>query len=89
MFKLFVTVLVMSSTGSVSQNAFSTDYDDPIACQRMAKEINGTTEVEFNGAKAKVWAKAACDTRQQGVASNQMPPPVAQFFNGMSQFLQR
>ena len=68
MFKLFVTVLVMSSTGSVSQNAFVTDYDDPVACPRMAKEINGSTEVTYGIHTARVFAKAACDTRQRGEA---------------------
>jgi hypothetical protein len=92
MFKLFITVMVLSNTGAVSQNSIVTDYDDPVACERMAKEINGTTEVKYPGldVSAKVWAKAICDTRQRGMAQNgQVPPPVAQFFTGMGQFLQR
>ena len=87
MFKLFITVMVLSNTGGVSQNAIVTDYDDPVACQRMAKEINGSTEVEYAGSRAKIFAKAICDTRQVQT-EGAVPPPVAQMFNGFNRLIQ-
>jgi hypothetical protein len=95
-----MSVLVVSSTGSVSQNAIVTDYDNPAACIQMAKEINGSTELEYNNIKIKVYSKAVCDTREvtaRGVPipqvrnSPELPPgnPFIPFFDGMSRFIQQ
>jgi hypothetical protein len=80
---------VISSTGSVSQNAIVTDYDDPIACQKIAKEINGSTELEYNNIKVRVYSKATCDTRQQPVRGAVAPNPFIPFIYGMGNFIQQ
>jgi hypothetical protein len=92
LFKLFITVLVLSDSGAVSQNAIVTDYDNPAACIQMAKEINGTADVSYGTRSARIFSKAICDTRQateSGPVKGGIPPPVAQMFNGFNRLIQQ
>jgi len=82
----------MSDTGSVNQNLTVTEFLDPQACERTAREITGTTQVNKEGHNFTVIARAICaaDGPTPPPARGSIaPPPIRQFFNEFNNFIQR
>ena len=68
MWKMFITVIAMSDTGSVSTNVAITDYASRGDCERTAKEISGKTSQTVNEHKFNIIVTAQCN-------GDAMPPP--------------
>ncbi len=81
----------MSDTGSVNQTLTVTEFLDPQACERTAKEITGTTQVNKEGHNFTVISRTLCakDGPIGPPNGGRIPPPVHQFFNEFNNFIQR
>jgi len=68
MWKIFITIIAMSDTGSVSTNVGVTDYASRNDCERTAKEISEKTSQNVAGHNFNVIVTAQCN-------GDAMPPP--------------
>lgn len=60
MWKMFITIIAMSDTGSVSTNIAITDYNSRGDCELTAKVINGRTSQDVVGHKFNIVVTAQC-----------------------------
>jgi len=61
MWKMFITVIAMSDTGSVSTNVSVTDYASRNDCEKTAKEISGKTSQAVVGHNFNIIVTAQCN----------------------------
>lgn len=95
MLKLFVAVIAMSDTGSISTTWIATDYNDPVACTATARSIQdkGNFTRELAGHTVTISTEAHCRQavtqpagQQPRYPSYNGPPPMqGDFFNGYLQ----
>ena len=88
MFKLFVTIVAISSGGSVSTSLVVTDYNDGGSCKALERSINeapASTLPSGSGYSAQITMKARC------TADGGPPRPedlFGQFFQNMGRVIQ-
>lgn len=77
MLKLFVATLILSDTGSVATSLAITDYDDPVACECTARELEnkGHFTKDINGHAVTITTSAQCRPAQSGRPVSECPPP--------------
>jgi len=82
--KLFVSVFVMSDTGSVATTAFTTDL--PMAqCQDISKsDLNHKRDIQLQNHTATIIIKSYCEPMRgfTGPVAQGIPPPVAGMLKG-------
>jgi hypothetical protein len=86
--KLFVSVFIMSETGSVATTAFSVELEMS-HCQRILPEFNRKHELQRYNLRATIDVKGYCEPlRVVRRAPNDVPPQALNMLNGFLQGLQ-
>lgn len=80
--KLFVSVMAMSDTGSVSTAAVVTDYVDQPSCMQAAADYGQGHDLVAYGHKVTIKVSATCAPQQIAYRTDGIPPPVAGMLRG-------
>lgn len=80
--KLFVSVVAMSDTGSISTSAFATELPMEV-CQVLAHEFNSKQELQLQGHNATLAVKSFCEPIGDPLVGGRvLPPPIQGMLNG-------
>jgi hypothetical protein len=83
MFKLFVTAVLMSDTGSIATTSFVTDYDLLGPCRAQEAAFTKPDEIrEMNGHRFTIHVRASCEPAGQVQYGQNIPPPVRGMIQG-------
>ena len=96
MLKLFVTILAISSSGSVTSSVTVTDMQDPVACGLFEKKINEAKPVTLNNSgfiatatmNAKCVTDGPTDPALASARNGQVVIPLGDMFSSFGRSLQ-
>jgi len=86
MWKLFITLLAVSDTGSISTNIMATDYNDFATCKQAAAQATLSPEVTRHIGNHEVTMRAEAFCKPAGTVADapamNIPPPIVGALRG-------